>query len=157
MAWTASKIFRQAVADMFGNVGAMDWDADSFKIAHFNNSVTPDQNVTAANSAYNVAQWGTANEVYQAGQWAQGGIVIPTTTLTTPVGGAIMLDGGDAASGAAATLSNLYGGQVYDDTLTSPVADPGVCYLYYGGVASVSNGTLTVQFASTGIVRIDVS
>jgi len=157
MAWSNSKIFRIALANALGNVTALDLDADTFKLANFNNSITPDQNVTATNTAYNVGQWASANEVSQAGQWAAGGIAIASTVLDTSTNGIVMFDGADVASGSAATLSNVFGGLVYDDTLTTPVADQGLCYLYYGGAASVTNGTLTVQFASTGIARFDLT
>lgn len=159
MAWANSKIFRITLANALGNVTALDLDADSFKLANYNNSITPDQNVTAANTAYNAAgsQWTTTNEVSQAGQWAAGGIAIGTTVLDTSTNGIVMFDGADVASGSAATLSNVFGGLVYDDTLTTPVADQGLCYLYYGGAASVTNGTLTVQFAATGICRWDLT
>lgn len=159
MAWSFSKIFRITLANALGNVTPLDLDADSFKLANYNNSITPDQNVTATLTAYNAAssQWTTTNEVSQAGQWAAGGIVIGTTVLDISTAGIVMFDGADVASGSAATLSNVYGGLVYDDTLTTPVADQGLCYLYYGGAASVTNGTLTVQFASTGICRWDLT
>ena len=157
MAWTNSKIFRIALANALGNVTALDLDADVFKLANYNNAITPDQNVTATNSAYNVGQWASANEVSQSGQWAAGGIAIGSTVLDTSTSGIVMFDGADVASGSAATLSNVFGGLVYDDTLTTPVADQGLCYLYYGGAASVTNGTFTVQFASTGICRWDLT
>lgn len=157
MAWANSKIFRIALANALGNVTALDLDADSFKLANYTNAITPDQNVTATNSAYNNGQWATANEVSQAGQWAAGGIVIGTTVLDISTNGIVMFDGADVVSGSAATLSNVHGGLVYDDTLTTPVADQGLCYLYYGSAASVTNGTLTVQFASTGICRFDLT
>jgi hypothetical protein len=157
MAWSNSKIFRITLANALGNVTALDLDADSFKLANYNNSITPDQNATAANVAYNTGQWATANEISQSGQWAAGGIAIGSTVLDVSTNGIVMFDGADVASGSAATLSNVHGGLVYDDTLTTPVADQGLCYLYYGGAASVTNGTLTVQFASTGICRWDLT
>jgi hypothetical protein len=159
MAWANSKIFRSTLRDALGNVTALDLDADSFKLANYNNSITPDQNVSSALTAYNAAtsQWTTTNEVSQAGQWAAGGIAIASTVLDTSTNGIVMFDGADVASGSAATLSNVFGGLVYDDTLTTVVADQGLCYLYYGGAASVTNGTLTVQFASTGICRFDLT
>jgi hypothetical protein len=159
MTWANSKIFRSTLRDALGNVTALDLDADSFKLANYNNSITPDQNATSALTAYNAAssQWTTTNEVSQAGQWAAGGIVIGSTVLDTSTNGIVMFDGADVASGSAATLSNVFGGLVYDDTLTTVVADQGLCYLYYGGAASVTNGTLTVQFASTGICRFDLT
>lgn len=157
MAWANSKIFRSALRDALGNVTPLDLDADSFKLANYNNSITPDQNAASASIAYNTGQWATANEVSQAGQWAAGGIVIGSTVLDTSTNGIVMFDGADVASGSAATLSNVHGGLVYDDTLATQVSDLGLCYLYYGGAASVTNGTLTVQFASTGICRFDLT
>jgi hypothetical protein len=164
MAWSFSKIFRITLANALGNVTPLDLDADSFKLANYNNSITPDQNVTATLTAYNAAssQWTTTNEVSQAGQWAAGGITIASTVLDTSTNGIVMFDGADVASGSAATLSNVFGGLVYDDTLAAGtngavVTDQGLCYLYYGGAASVTNGTLTVQFASTGICRFDLT
>lgn len=158
MAWSASAIFRQAVADMLGNVTAMDLDADAPKVALYNNSITPDKDATAALSAYNAgtSQWLTANEVYQAGQWAQAGVTLTSPTLTTPTSGVVMFDGADTASGAAATLANVYGALVYDDTLTTPVADQGICFNYFGGVNSVTSGTFTVVWNTNGIFRITV-
>lgn len=157
MAWSNSKIFRPFIADVLarGSSGpAFDLDADTFKNALFNNSITPDQNVTSANSAYNVGQWGTANEVYQAGQWAQGGVALTNISLNSATSAVVFFDATDTASGSAATLANVYGCHIYDDTLTTPVADQGICYLYLGGVNSVTNGTFTVQYHGNGILRI---
>lgn len=153
MAWTNSKVFRPFLADVLGNVAAFDLDADSFKVALFNNSITPDNDVTSANSAYNVGQWATANEVYQAGQWAQGGVVLASLSLNSGTADTVFFDAADTASGSAATLANVYGALVYDDTLTTPVADQGVSYNYFGGANSVTNGTFTVVWHANGIVR----
>ena len=153
MAWTNSKLFRPALADMLGNVCAMDWDADTLTAALYNNSVTPDNDVTSANSAYNVGQWGTANEVYQAGQWAQAGVNLASVSLNSGTADVVFLDAADTASGSAATLANVYGAFVYDNTLTTPVADQGISYNYLGGANSVTNGTFTVVWHANGIVR----
>lgn len=153
MAWTNSKLFRPALADMLGNVCAMDWDADTLTAALYNNSVTPDNDVTSANSAYNVGQWGTANEVYQAGQWAQAGVNLASVSLNSGTADVVFLDAADTASGSAATLANVYGVLVYDNTLTTPVADQGISYNYLGGANSVTNGTFTVVWHANGIVR----
>lgn len=154
MAWTNSKMFRAALADVLGNVCAMDLDADSFKAALFNNSITPDNDVTSANSAYNVGQWATANEVYQAGQWAQGGVALTSQSLNSATADVVFFDAADTASGSAATLASVYGVHVYDDTLTTPVADQGLSYNYLGGANSVTNGTFTVVWHANGIVRL---
>lgn len=156
MAWTNSKIFRQTLGDYFVRTTnfAMDFDADTFKAALFNNSITPDNDVTAANSAYNVGQWATANEVFEAGQYAQGGVALTSQSLNVGTADVVFFDAADVVSGSAADLANVFGCLVYDDTLTTPVADQGACYNYFGGANSVVNGTFTVQWSANGIWRI---
>ena len=153
MAWTNSKIFMAFLEDVFENTTAMDTNADTFKNALFNNTPTPSQTVTSANSAYAVDQWVVGNEVSEAGQWAAGGVALASVTSAFS-SNVYTFDAADTASGSAADLANVYGGQVYDDTITTPVADQGVCYLYFGGANSVVNGTFTVQYAAAGIYAI---
>lgn len=156
MAWSGSSIFRAFITDMMGNTAAFDLDngADTLKAALFNNSITPDKDVSSANSAYNAGQWATANEVFQAGQWAQGGVALTGQAISNPASGVIMLDANDTSSGAAFTGSNIYGNQLYDDTLAAPVADQGICFNYYGGANSVTAGQLSVIWSASGILRI---
>lgn len=154
MAWTNSKVFRQFLADAVLNVAAFDLDSDTFKVALYDNDITPDNDVTAANSAYNVGQWvTTGNEVFEAGQWAQGGVALTSPTINVGTADVVFWDAADTASGSAADLASVYGCLVYDDTLTTPVADQGICYNYFGGSNSVVNGTFTVQWAANGIWR----
>jgi hypothetical protein len=153
MAWSNSKIFMPWIEDTWENTAALDTDSDTFKCALFNNSITPDQTVTAANSAYNAGQWATANEVFEAGQWAQGGVAL-TGVSSSRSSNVFTLDATDTASGSAADLANVHGCEIYDDTIASPVADQGLCYLYFGGANSVVNGTFTVVYNSSGICSI---
>lgn len=153
MAWSNSKVFRQFLADAVLNVAAFDLDSDTFKVALFNNSITPDNDVTAANSAYNVGQWATANEVSESGQWAAGGVALTSPTINVGTADVVFWDAADTASGSAADLASVYGCLVYDDTLTTPVADQGICYNYFGGSNSVTNGTFTVAWSASGIWR----
>ena len=152
MAWTGSKVFARTVSDMLDNIAAFDFGSDVPKVALYNNTPTPDNTVVSASTAYNVGQWATANEVFQAGQWAQGGVALSGTSLTVGAS-ATTYDANDTASGSAATLANVFGVQVYDDTLTTPVADQGVCYNYLGGANSVTGGSFTVVWNSLGIFR----
>lgn len=156
MAWSNSKIFRQTLGDYFVRTAsfAMDMDADSFKAALFNNSITPDNDVSAANSAYNAGQWATANETFEAGQWAQGGVALTSVVLNVGTADVVFFDAADTASGSTADITNAFGALVYDDTLTTPVADQGLCYNYFGGANSVVNGLFTVQWAVNGILRL---
>lgn len=154
MPWSGSKIFRPFQSDVVLNVAAFDLDSDTFRAALFNNSITPDNDVTAANSAYNVGQWATANEVFETGQWAQAGVALTTPTVNTGTADVVFWDAVDTTSGSAADLANVHGCEVYDDTLVAPVADQGVCYNYFGGANSVVNGTFTIVWSANGIWRV---
>ena len=154
MAWSASKIFVSTIEDMLENTTAMDLNTDSFKVALYDNDITPDQTVASANTAFNAGQWASAgNEVFEAGQWATGGVALSSVTSAF-ASNVYTFDAADTASGSAADLANVYGVLVYDDTIAAPVADQGICYLYFGGVNSVTDGTFTVVFNATGIFTL---
>ena len=152
MAWSASAIFTAFLTDALENTTAFDLGItpDTVNVALFNNSVTPDQTVSAANSVYNVAQWGTANETYEAGQWAQGGVALTSPDISNPTTTTVMFDASDTASGSTADITNAYGALVYDQTLATKY---GICYNYFGGANSVVNGTFTVVWHANGIFR----
>jgi len=158
MAWTASAIFRQYIADILDNTTAMDIVTDAnVKAALYDNDITPDRDVAAASSAYNTGVWAIAgNEVSDAAEWAAGGVNIASRAISTPSTGVVMFDGADTASGASATLLTVFGCLVYDDTITTPVADQGVSYHYFGGTQSVTDGTFTIVWHANGLFRITV-
>ncbi len=159
MAWSASSIFRAFVTDALANLVAFDLSGtpDTFKVTLHNNSITPDKDAASASTAYNTGQWTTTNEVTSSGQWDAGGVALGSPALTNPSSGVVMWDGSDTASGATATLSSVFGVLVYDDTLTTPVADQGVCFNYLGGSNSVVSGTFTVVWNANGLFRITVT
>lgn len=155
MAWSNSKIFRPFLADIAANTAALDLDGtDTIKVALYNNSVTPDNDVTAANSAFNVGQWANTNEVVEAGQWSTGGVALTTPVVNSGTADVVFFDAADTASGSTADLASVFGCLVYDDTIASPVADQGISYNYFGGSNSVVNGTFTVVWNANGIWRI---
>lgn len=151
MGWSNSKVFRQYTADMIGNTSALDYDADTIKVPTYNNTTVPDNTVTAANSAYAVGQWVVGNEVTSSTDLPTAGLTLASKTVT-PSSGNVPIDAADTASGAAATAT-VYGNLTYDDTLTTPVADQGMCYNYYGGSVAVSNGTLTLVWNASGLAN----
>lgn len=166
MAFTASAVFRALVTDLLKNqntVGtALDLDTDVPKVALYDNTITPDKDATSAASAYAGGVWsvtggGTGTpQVFQAVQWPVAGVALSGGALTNPATGVVMYDATDTASGSAATLSNVYGCLVYDDTLTGTVADQGLSFNYFGGPNAVTNGTLTVVYNANGIFRFTV-
>ena len=158
MPFTSSAIFRSFVASNFSGASVFDLDAptDTYKVALYNNNNTPDKDAAAASTAYNTGQWVVANEVSQTTNWPAGGVALASMTITTPSTGVIMFDAADTASAASSTLANVFGSLVYNDTKTTPVADQGVCYNYFGGSNSVTSGVLTVVWNANGLFRITV-
>lgn len=158
MAWTNSKMFRPMVADVFDNTTAFDFGADSFKMALYDDSITPNNDVTATLSAYTGASsiWvATATpQIFESGQWAQGGVALTGQTLNSGTADLVFFDATDPESGTAADLAAVVGTYTYDDTLTTPVADQGACYNYLGGPNSVVNGTFRVQIHASGLWSI---
>lgn len=155
MAWSASKIFVATIEDILENTTAIDLNSDTFKVALYDNDITPDQTVTSANTAYNAGQWTAAgNEVADGAEWAAGGQALDSVTFAS-ASNVLTFDAADEVSaGTSATLANVYGCLIYDDTIAAPVADQGVCYLYFGGVNSVTDGTFTVVFNASGIFTL---
>lgn len=155
MAWSNSKIFMAYIEDVLENTTAMDLNADTFKAALYDNDITPDQTVTSANTAYNVGQWViTGNEVSDGTEWDAGGEPL-TSVTSTFASNVFTFDAADTPSGGtSATLANVYGCLVYDDTITTPVADQGVSYHYFGGANSVTDGTFTIVWNASGIFTI---
>jgi hypothetical protein len=151
MAWTNSKIFYRTVLDALGNTTAFDFDADTPKVALYNNTTAPDQTVAAASTAYNVGQWVTANEVTDASGWPAGGRPLASVTWAA-VSNVMTYDAADTASANSnTTLAAVFGCNVYDDTLAAVVIDQGMSYHYFGGTQSVTAGLFTIVWATAGI------
>lgn len=153
MAWSNSKIFRPFLADALGNVAALDLDADTFKAALFDNTITPNQDVTAANSAYAAGVWASGG-VSDASGWPAAGRSLASQSLDSGTAATVFFDAADTVSANSnTTLTNAYGALVYDDTLTTPVADQGVCFNYFGGAQSVTAGQFTIVWHANGVLR----
>lgn len=152
MAWSASKIFVASITEILKNTQALDLDTDTFKVALYNDSITPDQTVALANTAYNVGVWGVANEVTSTGEWDAGGVALSTPAISNPTTTTIRWDGVDTASAAGATLSATNGCLVYDTSVSSY----GITYNYFGGPNSVTNGTFTVVWNANGIFQLSL-
>jgi hypothetical protein len=151
MAWSNSKMFLAWLETVMENTEALDADSDTFKIALYDNDITPDQTVALANASYNAGQWTAAgNEVSDGTNWDAAGE--PLTGVASSFSSNVYTF--DATNtpqgGATCTLANVYGGLVYDDTIN----DRGLAYLYFGGAQSVTGGTFTVVYHANGIVQL---
>jgi hypothetical protein len=154
---TSSKIFRNFIADLMQNTtSAIDLDTDVPKVALYGNTGTPNQDDTAAHNAYNGSggAWVTANEVTDA-NWAAGGRPLVSAAVSTPSAGVVMYDAADTAGAGNVTVANVYGVLVYDDTVTTPVADLGMSFHAFSSQpAGVTAGTFTVVWDANGILRL---
>jgi hypothetical protein len=160
VAWSASKIFTAYVHDIVTNTTAIDLDTDALlEVALFNNSATPDQVVTAANSAYGVGVW-AANGVTDTGTsapagWPALGRPLASVTVSAATVNPITFDAADTVSAnAVTTLTNVFGCLVYDHSIVTPVADQGICFNYFGGAQTVTLGTFTVVWNASGIMAL---
>jgi hypothetical protein len=161
MAWTDSRVFRAYLGDLVQgtveNQGttSMDWvEATNIKAALYDNDNTPDNDVTAANTAYNVGQWAIAgNELSDGAEWAAGGVNLASRAVSVAVADRVRLTAANTASGTSATLLLVFGCLVYADSITTPVADQGFCYNYFGGTNSVTDGTFTIVWNANGVIE----
>jgi hypothetical protein len=151
VAWTNSKIFSAYITDLMNNTTAMDANSDTLKVALFDNSITPSQTVASASTAFGAGVW-ASGEVFDGAEWPTGGE--PLTGVASGFSSNVYtLDATDTPSdGTSATLVNVYGCEIYDDTIAAPVANQGLCYLYFGGVNSVTDGSVTVRYNGSGIL-----
>jgi hypothetical protein len=155
MAWTASKIFVATIEDMLENTTALDLNSDTWNITLWDNDVVPSQTVTSANTAYGADQWVSAgNEVYDGAEWPQAGQALGSVTFLTASNVLTFDAANEVSDGTSATLLNVYGSMIYNATVAAPVNDQGLCYFYFGGVNSVTDGTLTVNFHANGIFTL---
>lgn len=147
MTFTASGISALSLIDLFKNDTAIDFVADTFKAALFTNSLTTPNYDTI--TAYNVAPF-NANEVGSPA----GGVALasPTFTVSSTV---LIWDANDTAWGSQ-TITNARGCLIYDDTITTPVADPAIAGVTFGADFSVTSGILTIQWPAGGILTIDL-
>jgi len=150
MAFNTSGVFGALLEDALENTAALDLASDACKVALFNNTTAPDEDVATAASVYTAGVWTTANEVADGTNWDAGGEPLVTPTLTRATG-VLTFDGVDTTQGGAnCTLAAVFGALVYDDT----VADQGLCFNDFGGTQSVTSGDFTVQWHANGIFTI---
>lgn len=160
MAFTASKIFSALITDLMNNTTAINLGSDALiEAALFNNTGTPDQTVTSANSAYAVAQWAVGNNVTDTGSSSPAGwpalgrpLVSKSSTFTSNV--YTFSAANTVSANAVTTLAATYGVLVYDHTISTPVADQGICFNYFGGSNTITLGTFTIAWNASGIFAL---
>lgn len=154
MAWSNSKIFSAFPTDVFNNVTAIDLDTDALiEAALFDNTITPSQTVTSANTAYGAGVW-AAGGVSDVTGWPALGrpLASKTSVFSSNV---YTFDAADTVSvNGTTTLVNAFGTLIYDHSIAAPVADQGICYLYFGGAQTVTSGTFTIAWNASGLLAL---
>jgi len=132
---------------------AIDLSLTTHKIALYNNTKTPNFSTDVGYSA--------TNEVSGTG-WAAGGVALSAAaagatstapTVTESPTGTLMYDMNDV-SVASTTLTNARGMLIYADALAG---DNGIVLVNFGADFSTMAGTFGVQFASGGVLNVDLT
>jgi len=172
MAFGSSNLMRLTMADILGqvptNMSQMDLDlATNLFAALFDNNVVPDKDAATTLSGYaqTSSTWQAAggqtggNQVFHTGQWAQGGKEVTGTAITTPSTGVIKFTSNFLQSGAAATMSNIYGMILYfNNQTTGSATAKGVLGFWNFASApySVTSGQLTITPNASGLFTLTV-
>jgi hypothetical protein len=157
MVWSVSASFRQFWVDRLDRtINGVNYDFDAaatWLVAIYNNAITPDMTVSAANSAYNAGQWALANEVSDASGWPAGGRTLVNNDVTATAAGWAW-DADDTTSAAAWTGTG-YGNLIYSGPAAAPVVDQGLSFHYWGGAFTWTAGFVTILWPSGGIITCD--
>jgi hypothetical protein len=155
MTWGAGGLFVNPWIGTFNGTALQQfkWTADSIKCALYNNTPTPNYSDSLANSVYLVGQWVTGNEVTGT-NWAAGGQVLGSTTLTESPTRTLMFDAADV-SVATTTLSSVYGCLIFDNTLATKYALLAVPFS--GSPFATVAGTFGITWAATGVFTFSLA
>ena len=154
MAWAGSGLFTTTFTGILDASLTMDFDTGTHKIALYNNTTAPAYDAANTLTRYDTGAWVIANEV-DGGSWPAGGytLVTPVLASATPAAGQFNWDAVDVSQ-ATTTISDIYGGFIYNDTETN---DTGICGIEFSGAPySTSNGTLAITWDTNGIFYIDL-
>lgn len=124
--------------------GTIDMDADAFKIMLLTDTHTPDQ----TDAGYADV---SAEEVSSGNGYTTGGESL-TSVVWDRTGGTVKFDAADA-QWTSATFTARYA-IIYDDSVTTPTADPLVCLIDFTANKQVSSGTFTIEFNASGIMTL---
>jgi len=146
---TASGLYVATWTDILDTTQlAIDLDLETHKVAMFTDSVTPN---FSTDTAYGSAPY-NANEVSGTGYTA-GGTALTTTALSESPTGTIKWDADDT-SWSTSTITNAKFALIYADALAGNNVIVGI---NFGSNFSTTAGTFTIQWASGGILTLDIA
>src|SRR5512137_417650 len=150
MAWS-SGLFTAYFTDIINNTTAIDLNTDAnLKVALFGNaSKTPDKTVASANTAYGAGVW-ASDGVSDVSGWPAVGRNLATVTSVFS-SNVYTFDAADTQSANDHTdLTAVYGLLLYDDDMTTPVADQGILFMSLSGPQTVASGRFTIVWNASG-------
>ena len=115
----------------------MDLVNDTIKVALYQNSFS----FTATDTVYTAT-----GELANGNGYTTGGAALANKSVTE---GATAVFDGDDSAWAASTFS-VYHAVLYDQSPCNTL----ICAIDLGGVQTINNGTFTIQYASSGIIRL---
>lgn len=146
MAWTASGCPLLNYIDVFDATQlAFDWSLTTHKVALYTNSLTPNFSTDQSYSS--------TNEIPNGSGYTTGGNTITTPTVTESPTGTLKYDFDDS-QWTSSTFSSVRGGIEYADAL---VGNNIIVEINFGADYAVTAGTLTVQYASGGVLTDDLT
>lgn len=161
--WFTSNYKKWWVNEAQTGTGGLDLTLTTWKLALFDNTITPDFDATAANARFGAGVF-ASGEVFGTG-WATGGVLVSAAaagatslapTVTVSPAGSLMWDATDV-SVASTTLTNARCLLWYADPITAPNADPAIILVNFGSSFSTVNGTFGIQWSATGISANDIT
>lgn len=139
----ASGIYTSFKTSLMDKVVDLGTGGDTIKVALLDNSHA----FTAANDGWADV---SANEISGTG-YTTGGATLAGQTVAED-GTSAKWDGTDTAWSSASFTA--YHAVIYDDTVTTPTADQLICSIDFGGAQTVTSGTFTIQWHSSGIITL---
>lgn len=141
----ASGLFGLTFRDALLNDTALNLDTDTIKYQFVADAYTP-------NFDTHDAEGDITNEATGTG-YTTGGEALSTPTLAVS-SGFLVFDAVDVSL-STTTLASVRGVVLFDDTITTPVADPLVAAVTFGADYSTTAGTFAITWSASGIWRID--
>lgn len=143
----AGKLYGNVMKAAFNK--EVDFDSDTIKVALVSSAYTPNQD------SHDYWDDVSANEVSGAGYTAGGQALTGKTVTYDSATNTTILDANDSVW-AGSTVTARYA-VVYDDSGATAGQKALIGYQDFGSDQSSTNGNFTVQWDSTGIVRITVA
>ena len=163
MAITVSGLYvdtyvRQLKQQAWTGTGGLDHTLATWKIALYNNTLTP--NFSATSPSYSAT-----NEVTGTG-WAAAGVLLSAAaagstsvvpTLAEGTTGSIRYDWTNDLAVSGTTLTGVRGAIIYADPITAPYADPLLVLMNFGSDYATVNGVFGIAPAATGVFELDIT